>query len=486
MDSIPMPPPISTSHDPNPPFYPPPHGATDGGQPGFFSAFPGAQNSSQSSSSPWPAPQGTPYPPSSAWPLGSPISAPAWGTAGYYPPAGPPLFAPQPQPPIPAAWGGQYTPAANNTAYHPPSAGPYHPPTPYFTGQPPPPTPYEPTTFTANPTNGWYNMTPQQPQSAGVGGDTYVRVKKPKRRNSKYRRDDYDDDYDENEGAGGIGYSVSMKRTMSQANPKNRPPLQRSASWGHVGQAAYANMVPPAYARGDLWDEHNLARRPRDWRADFTGREGLAGYLPQMLPSVLKPKTDVRGTCFIILLLLATRTTILTDHLPEWTDSERRDIHPLLLYKPPYPPIDYDLRNASAPFDPGMITFATLDRPHNDIDLAQLACQPASSFMRLLHPRLPWYIDVYSSHPNGVTVFDIFRAITAQLGTPIHGRHFWNESLSAGDRAAITAAFQLRCRGREALIPRGVLQVDFLGDKCLFQGLVRGAHGMWEIKTTKP
>lgn len=83
-------------------------------------------------------------------------------------------------------------------------------------------------------------------------------------------------------------------------------------------------------------------------------------------------------------------------------------------------------------------------------------------------------------------ISDIFDALTNQLLMPIHGRHFWNEDLTAADRARITTAFQVRCRDRPDLIPQGVLRVDFLGERCVFQGLVRGAKGMWEIKTTRP
>ncbi|KAF8172487.1 hypothetical protein BJ912DRAFT_1034130 [Pholiota molesta] len=484
MDSMPLssnsdpnPPffPPSNSSDLNPPFYPPPHGATDGGQPGLFSAFPGARHNAQPSSSQWPPPHGTPYP-SAPWPLSTPvISTPAWApNPGYYPPAaGTPLYAPQPHPPPAAGWG-QYTPATMpGTGYPPGPTTPYHPPTPYFTGQPPPPTPYEPVSFRAT---GWYDG----PQSAGAvegGGGYLVARKKVKRRGSRHRHDD--DAYAADDG---LWHSASMKRTHSQGMPKRHASLQRSASWGHAqggggygygggggvgygGGGGYGGeLLPPAYARGDVWDEHNLARRPRDWRADFTGREGLAGYLPQMLPAMLKPKTDVR----------------------EWTDTERREIHPLLQYRPAAPPISYDLRHASAPFDPSLPSFPTLARPHNDIDLAQLASSPPAFFLRLVHPLLPWPVDVRAGHPNGITVYDVLRGLTGQLGTPIHGRHFWNEALGAAERGVVAQAFQERCRGRLELVPRGVLQVDFLGERCVFLGVVRGARGVWEVKTGKP
>lgn len=105
--------------------------------------------------------------------------------------------------------------------------------------------------------------------------------------------------------------------------------------------------------------------------------------------------------------------------------------------------------------------------------------------MRLYHPKLPWYIDIHQSHPNGVTVFDILVQMHMQLMTQIQGRHYWNEELQEEDRAKIAAAFQARCDGDAQEAANGVRQIDFLGRKVLFEGLSRGKNGMWEIKTQK-
>jgi hypothetical protein len=105
--------------------------------------------------------------------------------------------------------------------------------------------------------------------------------------------------------------------------------------------------------------------------------------------------------------------------------------------------------------------------------------------LRLYHPRLPWYIDIYQSHPNGVTVFDILTQMHEQLMQQITGRHYWNEELEDVDRAKLGAAFQDRCNGDSTMIAGGVRKVDFLERRLLFEGLVRGRNGMWEIKTSK-
>jgi len=104
--------------------------------------------------------------------------------------------------------------------------------------------------------------------------------------------------------------------------------------------------------------------------------------------------------------------------------------------------------------------------------------------MRLYHPKLPWYIDVHQTHPNGVTVYDVLASIHRQLQTPIQPRHFYNEELTANDRAALARSFQERCQNDLRLVSKGVLQVDFLGHKYILEGLARGPKGMWELKTT--
>ena len=60
------------------------------------------------------------------------------------------MYGPQPSP---NGWG-TFSPAGS-TGY--PTTQPAQWPTPYFTGQPPPSTPYEPIVMTANPAGAWYD-----------------------------------------------------------------------------------------------------------------------------------------------------------------------------------------------------------------------------------------------------------------------------------------------------------------------------------------
>lgn len=120
------------------------------------------------------------------------------------------------------------------------------------------------------------------------------------------------------------------------------------------------------------------------------------------------------------------------------------------------------------------------------MDLAQLAAYPPAPMLRLYHPRFPWYVDIHQSHPSGVTVFDVIVQLSLQMQTPIRNRHYYNEALDAVDRAALGKRYKERTKGRPAEGQRGVLQVDFLGEKFVLEGLVRGRQGMWEIKTRRP
>lgn len=158
--------------------------------------------------------------------------------------------------------------------------------------------------------------------------------------------------------------------------------------------------------------------------------------------------------------------------------------HALLAYTIS-PPVELDLRHD--PLLPKVLYFTHLNRPHNQIDFDQMACQPPVDSMRLYHPRLPWYIDIHRRHPNGITVGDVFEQMHVALLQPITGRHFWNEDLRDTDRAAINAAFRDRVDGDEAYMQKGVMKVDFLGmtGDLIFQGLMKGKNGMWEIRTKK-
>ena len=98
---------------------------------------------------------------------------------------------------------------------------------------------------------------------------------------------------------------------------------------------------------------------------------------------------------------------------------------------------------------------------------------------------MPWYIDVQQVHPSGITVNDIFQQIHGQLHTPIQDKDFFNEELNETDRSHLTEAFNARVGGSPRQRAAGVLRVDSFATN-VFEGLVRSARGVWEMKATRP
>jgi hypothetical protein len=105
--------------------------------------------------------------------------------------------------------------------------------------------------------------------------------------------------------------------------------------------------------------------------------------------------------------------------------------------------------------------------------------------MRLFHPRLPWYIDVHATNPTGVDLSDLFQMIWKCPRWPINQADFWNDELSGGDRDKISHAWRVRCDEDSFERGCGVRRVDFLRRHVVFEGLVKGMNGTWEMKTKK-
>uniref|UniRef100_A0A8H8CEV6 DUF6699 domain-containing protein n=1 Tax=Psilocybe cubensis TaxID=181762 RepID=A0A8H8CEV6_PSICU len=551
--------------DTNQPFYPPPNGATNGGDPGFFDAFPGASGGGGGNphSSPWAPPGHTPYPahpvhlspwspqPASLYPT-PPHSAPVGGWPyGGYASAGPPVWGPPPLASAGAApgnpwgigsggggqWAGGYT-ASPHPAFPGAAAGPSQPHSPYAA----PGTPFD--SSVGQPiADGWFGRREGGGGGGGGGGwgdnrraweamgwdgrgkwdwdwdaeERHLKELKKEKKKKHRKSGEYGDDWDSWELLGwDLGGGSAMKRSSSHGptQPHRRPSLHRSSSWGNKNQyrgQQYSPWAPnahldngtPDYAQGDIFDENNLAKRPRDWRADYNPRPGL-------IPAVTMAMGAMGG-------LGRSRSTV-----KEFHDPIRRQIHPLFDLTDVSPALSFSLRAPPNPhsLSPPNLKFFRLSRPHNPIDLLQLATRPATPFMRLMHPKLPWYIDIHESRPNGVLVGDVLEQMHRQLHVSIRGRHYWNDVLGPEERREIARAFEERVRaygegegmtpeerereerersvwadgawggvqakGRERVgevVKRGIIQVDFLGKKFWFEGLVRGPRGVWEIKT---
>lgn len=112
-----------------------------------------------------------------------------------------------------------------------------------------------------------------------------------------------------------------------------------------------------------------------------------------------------------------------------------------------------------------------------------MATTPAVHKLRLYHRRLPWYIDIRSTHTSGITVSDVLDQLSKNLLTRIQAADFYNNVMNSVDREEINNAFNLRCNNDLEAVYEGVQKVDYLGTHCTFLGLERGRNGMWLIRT---
>jgi len=244
----------------------------------------------------------TPYPtfqqPLSPWQSPSdqpPTGAQTW-SYGQYIPAGTPAW-PPPQQQQPLSWGGTpaspwgpTTPAGTWGAQS--SAPSYGPTTPSgypgFAGYgPQPQTPY----FPPNPPGTPYDSSSWQPVTPGW----YEAEQKKKRKKTN-----------------SFGKHTWGDQTLQRSHSLGaHPSLQRSASWGYP--SAYDHRTP-AYSR-EPYNSLNLARRPRDWRADYTPRDGIAA-LAAYFPRVGRSRSDVRGLLFTLFPFLPTADRPTTQNYP--------------------------------------------------------------------------------------------------------------------------------------------------------------------------
>ncbi|KAG5735947.1 hypothetical protein E4T56_gene1930 [Termitomyces sp. T112] len=398
-----------------------------GGGGGFIPPPPNAHFEQQEGYNPFPgAAQANPgwVPPATApsWINYGPQSPSPWtaGAGAGWPNASPVPWSPYPHPTPASSWG-EYTPA---------TGGPAMP----GLGQPIGPTRY----FNVGAENG--DQHAEWPQNAGP------------ERSRRPSFGGHSPNYEE----------VPLNRTHSQNPPYQftprsngyggGSPLQRSLSTGAtVRRRRSQSRVRNPFAREYLeqYNSENLARRPRDWRPD---------YPKTLIPRVPRPWSDIE----------------------EFKDSIKRTINPILDYNTQGPHVIYNLWSYP---HPQTLSFPILRRIYNYIDFAQLATNPPVDQMRLFHPLLPWYIDVFKSVDNGVTVQDVIMHVYFQLQTQINARHYFNEELRSGTRERITEAYTQRTQGQDQEKMKGIKKVDYLEEKNIFVGLVRTRNGLWEMKT---
>ncbi|KAJ7634733.1 hypothetical protein FB45DRAFT_830123 [Roridomyces roridus] len=209
--------------------------------------------------------------------------------------------------------------------------------------------------------------------------------------------------------------------------------------------------------RFPYWGRY-LAARPADWRHD---------YIPPRRFSCISRLRQAGAS--------RTRVNLEPSQLSRL----------LLMPNSRVPTMSFDLRSDD-PFDPNNLELlTTVGRSFNPTDLAQFATTRPVARLRFYHPRLPWYIDVRASQPNGILVGDILHQIHDKLHRIIRPQDFSNTVLNATDREAITDAYRARCNDDVCLMQQGVKRVDFMGEDCILQGFVEGRDGMWLMKTSQ-
>ncbi|KDQ54216.1 hypothetical protein JAAARDRAFT_60653 [Jaapia argillacea MUCL 33604] len=221
------------------------------------------------------------------------------------------------------------------------------------------------------------------------------------------------------------------------------------------------SILPPYSPRPSSSDSDSSSsgtgRPPENWRIDFKikrSKSGLAAFFGR--------RKEATST--------------------EFRQGNSGSLHHAIRYNIEHPPVSWDLRR-----DLNSISFAHLDRRRIHLqDLAQYTTEPCVYEMRIYHQMLPWYIDVRAAQGPGCLIGDLFTAIRANLTKPIRRADYYNQELDERDRDEIAKAFGKRCsyEGEHAR-RQGIKRVDFLRERVVFEGLVRGKNGMWEMKTSR-
>ncbi|OBZ67724.1 hypothetical protein A0H81_12165 [Grifola frondosa] len=256
-----------------------------------------------------------------------------------------------------------------------------------------------------------------------------------------------------------FGQNDGDRRMIGDSFPTRRP-SQRSAtphssSINSSPSSGSSNLSRKQSLHGP--DGEASKRPPREWRTDF---------------SMTKPGMFGLGALF-----RSRSRTISSGH--EAKNGAKPKLHPYLRFNSSNPNMHLDLRRS-----PNELRFRVVSRPINQWDMMRFACEPAQPHMRLYNAHFPWFIDVDSANPTGVTLFELFTAINVAMMTQISHADYWNTELDGQARERIAHAWSERCEDDEEL-RRGVKRVDFLMYRVILEGLAKGKDGMWEMKLSK-
>ena len=253
------------------------------------------------------------------------------------------------------------------------------------------------------------------------------------------------------------------------------PVLSSSSSGGSYSQSpsGLSRSTSTRPKERDVW----LYDRPGSWRPRFQmPRSGVGSLVPNFSrmrnfpPGVLYdfPPSIVlyRRYSFIFASTVDTTSRTLDERIRFAALRE--------------PPLVWDLRD-----DFSRVMFRDLKRQVTGYDLTRFTTEPPTPYMKLFHPRLPWYIEVRTANGLGVTFYDLLTQIQAVLFSRIKNSDFYNNELTQEEREKISRAWKERCQYNQGEKSQGVKKVDYLMRDCIFVGLVRGRDGTWEMKTRK-
>ena len=142
----------------------------------------------------------------------------------------------------------------------------------------------------------------------------------------------------------------------------------------------------------------------------------------------------------------------------------------------------YDVREPPE----GDARFAELPRPTTQYDLIRYACEPPLESMTLVSPYFPWFVEVQSSNPVGISLRDLLSAIHACMMQPITHADYHNYEMDETVREKIGHAWSERCGHDVVNRNVGVRRVDFLMGRVMLRGLVKLRDGTFEMKFKYP
>ncbi|KZP14163.1 hypothetical protein FIBSPDRAFT_868539 [Athelia psychrophila] len=224
--------------------------------------------------------------------------------------------------------------------------------------------------------------------------------------------------------------AMNLNQCSAPTSPMRPIGLGRSTSRG--GYYAYTpapTLGRTSSARGYADDGNGaLSDRPSEWRKDYSAHSGLGALLQH---GMQRSSSSVG-------------------------DGGHHRLHKFIRHSSSKPPITWDLRT-----QPRTLTFRDVQRETVSSDLMRFACEPPVLTMRLIH------------------------RCRGTLTLPITQRDFWNEEMGGKEREKIASAWRERCGIDAGERASGVRRVDYLRRDVIFEGLVKGRNGTWEMKTRK-